>query len=533
MNKLLAYISDNPRVLYLVFILLTVPAFLINMGMLPLFSDEPTRGLVAIEMIQTGDYITPTNFAEPYLNKPPLYNWILILFIKFSGSYSEFVLRLPTVIFTIIFAATIFLFFRKKTSEYFAFLLAALFITSGRILFFESFQALIDTCYSWVTFLAFISVYHYNKKQKYLLLFLTSYGLTALGFLMKGLPSVAFQGITIIVFMLYTRNFRKLFSVAHFSGILVFSLFVGSYYYIYAQNNDVPLQEVFLTLLDQSTQRTAVEYGFGDTFQQILSFPFEMLYHFLPWTILLIVCIRKGFIKTIRQNDLLLFTAIIFIANIIIYWTSPEVYARYLLMFVPLFYFIFLWFYAFTENPNDIRKRIVEIVLMVLMIVASIGLLILPFVPQLSAIPNIWSKSLGLMAGSVLLTFLYIKLRARRLLIFAIALLIFRIGFNWFVIPIRTENTVLNTLRDEAREAAKLSMGHDLFLFSDTFIGRTTGYYISSYREKQLYRNHKFDYDALYLCDEYYLDRINYESIYKFNIEWENKTIHLIRLKKP
>lgn len=46
----------------------------------PLTWEEPRRSLVALEMIYRGDYIVPHVLGEPYRNKPPLLNWLIVLF---------------------------------------------------------------------------------------------------------------------------------------------------------------------------------------------------------------------------------------------------------------------------------------------------------------------------------------------------------------------------------------------------------------------------------------------------------------------
>jgi len=38
--------------------------------------EEPRRALISIEMITSGDYVVPRLLGEPYLNKPPLFNWL-------------------------------------------------------------------------------------------------------------------------------------------------------------------------------------------------------------------------------------------------------------------------------------------------------------------------------------------------------------------------------------------------------------------------------------------------------------------------
>ena len=68
--------TDRQRyIFYGVILVLLLPALLINLGLLTLINDEAIRGLVALEMQISGNYITPTLNGAFYYNKPPLYNW--------------------------------------------------------------------------------------------------------------------------------------------------------------------------------------------------------------------------------------------------------------------------------------------------------------------------------------------------------------------------------------------------------------------------------------------------------------------------
>ncbi|WP_367328714.1 ArnT family glycosyltransferase, partial [Lentimicrobium sp.] len=82
----------------LIIIILLLPlALFTNLGLMPLISDEPTRAVVTLEMILSGNFITPTINGDFYYNKPPLFNWILAGFVKVAGVENEFIFRLPTV----------------------------------------------------------------------------------------------------------------------------------------------------------------------------------------------------------------------------------------------------------------------------------------------------------------------------------------------------------------------------------------------------------------------------------------------------
>ena len=77
MQELEKFLARHPEKGFFLLLLFALPAFFINLGLLPLFADEPTRANVALEMILSGNYSVPTIGGEYYYNKPPFYNWIL------------------------------------------------------------------------------------------------------------------------------------------------------------------------------------------------------------------------------------------------------------------------------------------------------------------------------------------------------------------------------------------------------------------------------------------------------------------------
>ncbi|AFY37155.1 glycosyl transferase family 39 [[Leptolyngbya] sp. PCC 7376] len=72
--------------------------FCFNLGNVPLRDwDEGTRALVAREIFRTGNWLHPTQFGEPYLNKPPLMDWLVTLSYRLGG-VNEWTSRLPGAI---------------------------------------------------------------------------------------------------------------------------------------------------------------------------------------------------------------------------------------------------------------------------------------------------------------------------------------------------------------------------------------------------------------------------------------------------
>lgn len=339
-------------------ILLLPPALLINLGLPTFIDDEGIRSLVALEMKLSGNHIVPTLNGELYYKKPPLYNWLILSFFNGTGIINEVTARLPTLFCLLGYALTVYYFFRKHYDTKIAFLNGFLLITCGRILFWDSLLGLIDIGFSWVMFVLFMSVYHEFQRGRLWHLFLLSYSLTAVGFMMKGLPAIVFQGFTLVSFFVYQKQFKQLFTFKHIVGGLLFLLIIGIYYFIYNQYNT--LSSVFPTLLSESSKRTAAVFGIWKTILHLFTFPFEMVYHFLPWSILVIYFFTKNAWQEIRKDTFIAFNVLLFFANIIVYWFSVEVYPRYLLMLTPLIFSAFLHLHFKNEQDNALTFRFLD-----------------------------------------------------------------------------------------------------------------------------------------------------------------------------
>ena len=111
---------------------------------MPLFGDEAIRGTVAFEMIKSDNYIVPTIWGDFYYRKPPLYNWLIVAAFEATGSYSEFVLRLPSVIPLLFFIPVIYWVSHKEIGQRAAWLAGFAFVLSGRMITRDSMLGHID-----------------------------------------------------------------------------------------------------------------------------------------------------------------------------------------------------------------------------------------------------------------------------------------------------------------------------------------------------------------------------------------------------
>jgi len=464
--------------LYVAAALLLFPALLINLGLMAFIDDEAIRSLVALEMKLSGNYITPTLNGEYYYNKPPLYNWFLLLFFNAFGQVNEFAARLPTLVCLLGYAATVFWFLKKHFDTRTAFLNAFFLITCGRILFWDSMLGLIDIGFSWLMFTLFMVVFHEFERGNWRRLFLFTYALTAAGFLMKGLPAVVFQGTTLLVWFLYKKQFRRLFSGWHFAGAGLFIALVGAYYLVYHQYNS--LENVFATLFSESSKRTVVQFGWWKTVLHFFTFPFEMVYHFLPWSLMLLYCLRKDLLQRLREQPFIAFSVITFLANILIYWTSPEVYPRYLLMLTPLIFSAFLYLHDLHEKARTWQFKTIQITLLVFCVGITV-LSVLPiFLERTQNVPFLYAKTLSVALALTGLTWLMFTNASQRLLMMVLFLLVFRIGFNWFVLPDRHDEDFGTRCRESSMEAGQRFASEKLYVYKNIDLQPTNAFYLTN-----------------------------------------------------
>ena len=73
-------------------------AYLPNLGARTLRLEEGRRATPAREMIASGDFVRPTLYGETYLNKPPLFFWLVAAVGTVVGEVNPLATRLPSVL---------------------------------------------------------------------------------------------------------------------------------------------------------------------------------------------------------------------------------------------------------------------------------------------------------------------------------------------------------------------------------------------------------------------------------------------------
>ena len=485
-KQFFSFLEKNPKYIYGFIVLLIFPAFFINLGLYPFNLDEATRAVVAIEMKFSENIIVPTINGESYYNKPPLFNWIQLLLVNATGSMEEWVFRIPVVLSLLGLGLSVFLTLRKELGLKVSLLTAFAVITSGRILFYDSFKGLIDISFSWVMYLNFWTIFNNFRKEKFFRLFIFSWILTAIGFLLKGMPSLVFQGITLLVYFTAQKSFRKLFSIQHIIGGLIFLGLTGGYLLIY--NHENSSLHLIANLWTESAKRTPISNSFFSTVRHFFIFPAEFFYNFLPWSILVLSMFSKVILKKIQEEKTLRFFAIILMANILVYWISPSIYPRYLFMFLPMFFGILSYSYFYIGDTAWVKKYLYTPFFHTVTVILSISLCSLPFVFDTSFHSNFWLKFLLLAVFAVVLITLYIRFKTERIFVLVGIALLTRVGFNFYIFDERIRTGNDSYLKMEVIKVAEMTKNRPLFLYRDCPIHNVNTFYIERERQEILLR---------------------------------------------
>ncbi|MBK8967816.1 MAG: glycosyltransferase family 39 protein [Lewinellaceae bacterium] len=450
MSNFIRGIRAIPTSYLVVFILaLFLPAHLINLGVAAFNGDEAIRSLVALEMKMSGNYIATTMHGAPYINKPPLFNWILLVSFKLFGYFGEFPARVVTVFFLMVYGFAVYRFTRKEFGNVFAFLCAMMTILSGRFLIYDSMLGLIDTTFSVVIYTLFMSIYYFGSRGQWQRLFLVSYGLMTVGFLLKGLPAIVFQGLSLLAGLWFFGQLKRLFSWQHVGAGLLSLAVLGGYLAIYAHYR--PLDILLPNLLNESVKRTGVVFGWWNTVVHFFKFPFESVYHFLPFSLLVLAWFDRRFWQRLRANRFAYFNFVILAANLPIYWSSVQVYARYLLMFIPLFTTFSFYLMQQEQEAKSWRFKTYYGVLGLLGILLPVAFVAMPYVPEVNFLENIWPLSIAF--GLLLLAPAvgFFADRKRYVYWTIISLLVARIAFDLIILPTRHHENITSRARTNIR----------------------------------------------------------------------------------
>ncbi len=373
------------RLSFLIGVLYTISLFY-NLHLAPLYSEEPRRALVALEMLLNNNFVVTTILNQTFYDHPPLWNIVLAGSIKVFG-YNTFALRFPSALSFLLTGILTFYMGRKYINVKFGILSAFYYLICADLYFYFSVTAEIDIFYSLLVALSIFSVFHFYEQKRFYRLFGFAYFFITLAFLTKGFASFAFIIITLGIYLLYKRDLKLLFSWPHIFSVLLSTAAVYLYFYTYGSYED--LTKYISEMWGLTHQRTLLSDRFGGIVKHLLFFPLNFLAVIFPATLFLLFIWKKEQIQNIKAQPYLVFLAITFIANFLVYWISPGARMRYTYMFFPMVITILTYPLYIQLGDTNWKHKTYHTFIKVMMIIASITCLVIPFVSYFSILPHL------------------------------------------------------------------------------------------------------------------------------------------------
>ncbi len=492
--------------------------FFVHLGLAPLRLEEPRRALISLEMLFQDNWMVPTEMGEYYYKKPPVYNWVIGASYWLWGSHSEWAVRFLSVVSFVATGGLVFAMGRRYVDQTFGIYAGLLTLAMVDIVFYFSTAAgEIDLFYSLITLASFFTLFHYYQRQQYYALFTVTYALGAVGTLTKGLPSPVFLGVSVLVWLAYRRDLRKLFTGAHLAGIGVFVVLVGSYFAYYNLFNDVALYfSSEESLWSQTSERTAFQNSIGALLLHLLTFPLETLKNVAPATLLLPFLLRRGVGRALMRQPFVGFCLLMLVGNGLVYWLSPGTRSRYVYMLYPLLVIVLTYGYYSYPLTVDVRHRIFRISVRVMLALTVVAGLALPFVP-LPAVPfSVGGVAAALVLGAAGLLLLQMR-QPQYSLLLAIALVgLLRLVFDFTVLPARATMGPGYEQKKDGRRIAELTQGEALHLYPGTRFSLSTVFYVERARQQVLAYQAPDEGGGYFLVDAQLLPDRKYTVFYTF-----------------
>ncbi len=204
--------------------------FLPGLGLVPLFDwDEINFAEISREFIASGNYLSPTINFEPFYEKPPLFMWLQAICMNIFG-VGEWAARLPNALVGIISILFIYNFSAKHINQALAGAWSSMYIISILPHFYFK-SALIDPLFNLFIFSGICMAYRHlqTKELKHIMV---AGILIAAGVLTKGPVALLLFGLTGILYLSLSKQWKALTIPSILLFLLAFLLIVSSWYVV-------------------------------------------------------------------------------------------------------------------------------------------------------------------------------------------------------------------------------------------------------------------------------------------------------------
>lgn len=323
---------------------------------------EPREAIVAVSMLDSGNWILPENNGGDIAYKPPMFHWSVAAISTLSGKVTEFTSRFPSALSAIIIALFTFLFYAKRTNNNLAFLTALLFLSTFEI-HRAAMAARVDMVLTVFIVLALFQLYQWTEKGlKGIPLIATLFMGAAT--LTKGPVGIILPCAVTVLYLLFRKeNLWKIVYKFLITAVISCILPAIWYYLAYKQGGDNFINLV----MEENFGRFLGKMSYESHEQSIFYYIYTTIAGFIPWSILVLISLFflryssfnipikdwwKKLKETISNTDpVKLFTFLSFAVIFVFYCIPKSKRSVYLLPIYPFLAF-FLAEYMFYLLKN-------------------------------------------------------------------------------------------------------------------------------------------------------------------------------------
>ena len=382
--------------------------------------DASQYASMSREMLESGSYLQIYEHGRDYLDKPPLLFWLSSLSMSVFGA-TNFAYKFPSFLFALIAIYSTYRFAKLFYTEQIA-RLSALILASSQSLFTITNDCRTDTllmgCVAF-TFWQLAAAFNTNKKTHFLLGFIG----IGLGLLSKGMVAIVMPLLAFSAHFIYKKTYKNFIRPEYLWGLLVIAFILlpmcwGLYQQFDAHpeklvNDKTGVSGLRFFFWTQSFGRITGENDWHNAVY--FTFLFEnMLWSFIPWTILFIAGYLVSIINLFKQQPFFKTNELItlggFTLGYITLASSKYQLPHYIFVVYPLISVITACFVVDILEPKtkDILPIFAKILRGVHWFIVSV-LWVLPFLILVYVFPNFGFPLVGMTILALIYVVLSIK----------------------------------------------------------------------------------------------------------------------------
>ncbi|MDD7318950.1 MAG: glycosyltransferase family 39 protein [Prevotella sp.] len=355
---------------------------------------EPREAIVAVTMLNSGNWILPVNNGGDMAYKPPLFHWAVALCSLPQGYVSEATSRMPSALSLMVIAGMLFLFYSKRRDTPTAFLAAMLTLTSFEV-YRSGVNCRVDMVLTMFIVLAMLFFYRWLERgcrgiPLWAVLFMSGATLT------KGPVGIILPCAVAGVFVLL-REKRKMLPLFYIflSSLLALILPLCWYFAAYKQGGD----EFLALVYEENVLRLLGKMSYESHAHNALYNFQTLIVGWLPWALLPLIslfflrkrhfgAVRKfidkprGRLERLRNMESMeLYTWLAFIIVVAFYCVPKSKRSVYLLPAYPFMAWLLAEWMMWINSRKPVVTRIFSGIMGGVALLLGIGCIVLQFHP--------------------------------------------------------------------------------------------------------------------------------------------------------